>query len=102
MKTIETPYALTALRKMAENAPERLLKLEKEEPEKLLREIEMRVTNALGWTDTAIAKGADKRNMEDMMDQLLRPDSTSGNTAFITVSEQKISEIHQKLMALAG
>lgn len=100
MKTIETPYALTALRKMAEHDPQRLLRMEKEEPEKLLKEIEMRVTNALGWMDTAIAKGADLKKRREMMNQLLLPDITSADTGSRPPSEGKIIAIHQKLMTL--
>lgn len=102
MKTIENPYALTVLRKMAEYAPERLARMEREEPEKLLREIEMRVTNALGWMDTAIGKGADKRKMEAMMEQLLMPDGVSNSSGYPVISEQKIMAIHQKLISMAG
>lgn len=101
MKTIETPYALLALRKMAEYTPKRLLQMEKEEPEKLLREIETRVTNALGWMDTAVAKGGEKAKMQAMMDQLLKPDIASGDNESVIVSEHKIFEIHQKLISLA-
>jgi hypothetical protein len=101
MKTIETPYALLALRKMAEYAPQRLLRMEKEEPEKLLSEIETRVTNALGWIDTAVAKGEEKAKMQAMMDQLLKPDIDSGDNEPVKVSEHKIFEIHQKLIGLA-
>ncbi|MGE5426995.1 MAG: hypothetical protein ACM3O8_03800 [Methylococcaceae bacterium] len=101
MKTIETPYTLIALRKMAKNSPRRLLRMEKEEPEKLLREIEMRVTNALGWIDTAIGKGGDKSKMEAMLDQLLLPDGASDPTDYPVISEQKIMEIHQKLISMA-
>lgn len=101
MKTIESAYALIALRKMAEYAPERLLEMEKEEPEKLLKEIEMRVTNALGWVDTATGKGADERKMKDMMNQLLMPDDISGAMETSAVNEAKIIAIHQKLIGLA-
>lgn len=101
MKTIETPYALIALRKMAEYTPERLLEMEQEEPEQLLKEIEMRVTNALGWTDTAMGKGVDQSKMDAMLDQLLKPDGIPDNTESKTVSEGKIIAIHQKLISLA-
>lgn len=100
MITIETPYVLTALRKMADYAPERLIRMEREEPEKLLREIEMRITNALGWIDTAIGKGGDKSKMEAMIGQLLMPDGVSDPSDYPVVSEQKIREIHQKLISL--
>lgn len=101
MKTIESHYALIALHKLAEYAPERLIWMEKEEPVKLLKEIEMRVTNALGWMDTAIGKGADKSKMEAMMEQLLMPDGVSGLSDYPVISEQKIREIHKKLITLA-
>lgn len=100
MSIIESPYLLTALRKMAEYTPERLLRMEKEEPEKLLKEIETRVTNALGWVDTAMAKGADQSKTEAMMNQLLIPDGASGSIESRSVSEEKINTIHQKLIRL--
>ncbi|MGE5394681.1 MAG: hypothetical protein ACM3P1_08035 [Candidatus Saccharibacteria bacterium] len=101
MKTIESPYALTALRKMAEYTPERLLRMEKEEPENLLKEIEMRVANALGWTDTALGKGASEEKMDTAIDLLLKPDIKPGNEDTVPVSEQKINEIYQRLLSLA-
>ena len=101
MKTIESPYAMTALRKIAEYAPERLLRMERQEPEKLLKEIETRVNNALGWTDTAIGKGADQKKRNAMMDQLLMPDGVSGMPESHAISEQKMRKIHQKLISLA-
>lgn len=102
MRTIESPYALTALRKMAEYTPERLLSMEKEEPDKLLKEIEMRVTNALGWADTAIGKGASEEKMNTTINLLLMPDGTSGAVATTPVNEQKIKEIYKKLLLLKG
>lgn len=75
--------------------------MEKEEPEKLLREIETRVTNALGWMNTAVAKGGEKAKTEALMDQLLKPDIASGDNESVKVSEHKIFEIHQKLISLA-
>lgn len=102
MKTIESHYALIALHKLAEYAPEKLIWMEKEEPVKLLKEIEMRVTNALGWMDTAIGKGADKSKMEAMVNQLLMPDGVSNPSVHPIISEKKIMEIYQKLMSMAG
>lgn len=102
MKTIESSYALTALRKMAEFTPERLLRMDKEEPEKLLKEIEMRVTNALGWVDTAMGKGASREKTENAIDLLLMPDGYSGSSAPVSVSEEKIREIYQRLLAIDG
>jgi hypothetical protein len=102
MKIIESSYALTALRKMAEYTPERLIWMEKEEPEKLLKEIEMRVTNALGWADTAMSKGASEENAEKTIDLLLRPDEIQGNVNTMSITDQKINEIYQKLLSLAG
>ncbi|MBC8006018.1 MAG: hypothetical protein H7X84_11130, partial [Verrucomicrobia bacterium] len=49
MKTIDTTLLLTAIRMMAEHQPERLLRMAKEEPGELLKELELRVGNAVGW-----------------------------------------------------
>lgn len=97
---MDTTLLLTAIRKMAERQPERLLKMAKEEPAQLLKEIEMRITNAVGWTETAMGKGASKDKMEKMMDHLLNPDGSLEHPGELQISEGKIQEIYRKLSAL--
>lgn len=99
MKTIETSLLLTALRKMAAYQPSRLLRMENEQPEELLKEIEERVTNAVGWSQTAMGKGASREKMEEMMDVLLKPEHFPENPPY-QISEEKIQEIFKKLMTL--
>lgn len=101
MKTMDTTLLLTAIRKMAVHQPERLLKMAKEEPAQLLKEIEMRVINAVGWTETAMDKGASQDKMEEMMDHLLNPDGSPERPGQLQISEGKIQEIYRKLRALA-
>ncbi|HET6556029.1 MAG TPA: hypothetical protein VFG54_01870 [Prolixibacteraceae bacterium] len=101
MKTIDTTLLLTAIRKMAEHQPERLLRMSKEEPGELLKEIETRVTNAVGWTETAMGKGASQQKMKEMMNQLLIPDQGTENMDSIQISEKKVQEIYRKLMTFS-
>ena len=101
MKTIDTTLLLTAIRKMAEHQPERLLRMAKEEPGELLKEIDIRITNAVGWTETAMSKGASQQKMHEMMNQLLVPDQDAKNVDHIQISEKKIQEIYRKLMSFS-
>lgn len=101
MKTIDTALLMTAIRKMAEHQPERLLRMSKEVPGELLKVIETRVTNALGWTETAMDKGASQLKMKEMMNQLLIPDQDAENKGSIQISEKKVQEIYRKLMTFS-
>lgn len=101
MKTIDTALLLTAIRKMAEHQPERLLRMSKEEPGELLKEIETRVINAVGWTETAMSKGATQQKMNEMMNHLLRPDQSAENLEHVQISEKKVQEIYRKLMTFS-
>lgn len=101
MKTLDTTLLMTAIRKMAEHQPERLLKMAKVEPGELLKEIETRVTNAVGWTETAIGKGASKLKTNEMMNHLLIPDQDTENNYPIQISERKVQEIYRKLMTFS-
>lgn len=102
MKTIDTTLLLTAIRMMAVHQPERLLRMAKEKPGELLKELELRVDNAVGWTETAIGKGASREKMQEMMNSLLKPDgSSTANSEALQISEGKIMEIHRKLMTFA-
>lgn len=102
MKTLDTTLLLTAIRKMAEHQPERLLRMSKEEPGELLKEIETRVANAVGWTETATSKGASPQKMKEMMNHLLIPDQGTENIGTIQISEKKVQEIYRKLMTFSS
>lgn len=101
MKTIDTTLLLTAIRKMAEHQPERLIRMSKEEPGKLLKEIESRVANAVGWTETALGKGASPQKMKEMMNHLLIPDQGEESKNTLQISEKKVQEIYRKLMTFS-
>ncbi|MBC8004462.1 MAG: hypothetical protein H7X84_03220, partial [Verrucomicrobia bacterium] len=67
-----------------------------------LKELELRVGNAVGWTKTAIGKGASQEKMQEMMNLLLKPDGSSTvNSEALQISDGKIMEIHRKLMTFA-
>lgn len=101
MKTIDTTLLLTAIRKMAEHQPERLLRMSKEEPGELFKELETRITNAVGWTETALGKGASQQKMKEMMNHLLMPDQGAENKHLVLIREKEVQEIYRKLITFS-
>lgn len=101
MRLIETPLALMALWEMAEYLPARLLRMEKEEPEELLKDIEHKVEMATGWRTTAMKNGATEDGSKEIMYDLLKPDYCPEEPEEIPISNQQMEKIHQKLIKIA-
>lgn len=101
MKLIETPWAETALWKMAENLPNLLLEMAKDRPLELLKRIERTVEKALNWKETAIKNGADEHEANEIMIDLLNPSWCPPNPPQGLVSEAKMRNIITTLTKLS-
>ena len=98
---IETDEAEMALWKLAENLPETLLRMEKEEPEALLDKITRTVEKALAWEQEALKRGTNKDQAREYMLDLLNPSYCPTKPAQITITEEQMNQIQNKLIAIA-
>ena len=101
VRLIETSWARTALRYMAEYLPGVLLDMAETEPEELLKDIEKQVGNAMDWEQTLLKKGVAPDVAREMATQQLKPSWQSENPEQIEVSEMQIQQIIDKLIRSA-
>ena len=102
LRAIETPWARTALWKLAESLPAVLLEMAETEPEELLADIERSVERATEWMQTAIRNGADESEAQEIALTLLDPSYVPEEPEMIEITEAQMTEIYEKLLKIAG
>lgn len=101
MRPIQTPYALSAMRGLADYIPAAFLELE-QNPQEFLEYVEEKVTKATNWKQTAMSNGAWEDGATEIMWDMLLPSYQPEDPEEIEITEIQIQEAYQKLLVAAG